>query len=333
MARGVAVCCNETCCQWPDPLCGAGGFSGRNPRGGAVSTRGASPEMRFPISFIGLRHAGADEQVVAKGRRRVVAYLAFIVFVLMVAAASDEEWVEGGYEYTFSSTAPVSTAPGAGSCLGCDVPSAITAKLAAEPNLQATIHREFLLGLDKITIESQFAFWLTGEAVQQTCTFDLPPFIRVRSRRSRARTPAAAAAPAPVPDAAAPAPPPLAPSSSCCLLQEINAQAASNNTDPRNIWRGMAPISPATFASTLGLVGFAAFLQITVWLTMALVQYQAPFVSESLRALWFVRIVSIASVFFITVAVINFGAAPIRTEFCKAFDPDANFNGLPCGFG
>lgn len=63
------------------------------------------------------------------------------------------------------------------------------------------------------------------------------------------------------------------------------------------------------------------------------VQYEAPYISGNKLSLIIVRFTTIAVAFFTMIAVAVFGAAPIRAEFCKAFDPDANTNGLPCGFG
>lgn len=60
---------------------------------------------RISLSFCGLRQAGASEEQVYKGRRRMVTCTAFIVFVLLVAALGDEEWISGGLEYTFTNLA------------------------------------------------------------------------------------------------------------------------------------------------------------------------------------------------------------------------------------
>lgn len=212
--------------------------------------------------------------------------------MLLVASATDEEWIEGGYEFTFEPNQVSMLADVDAGCMGCDVPSTIIRKATAPGMLGATIHREFLLGLDAITIETQFNMRFTNEAVQQDCVFPLGPWLR-----------------------------------------DINAAAASNNTSPWNRWQGMQPIKESTFQATLGLVGFACFLQVVAWLAMVLVQYQSPFVSESLRTLWLVRVLAIGSVFFAIVALLVFGTAPIKKEFCAAFDPDAAFNGLPCGWG
>jgi hypothetical protein len=97
--------------------------------------------------------------------------------------------------------------------------------------------------------------------------------------------------------------------------------------------QGLAPINKGTFAATQGLLGFASFLQIGVWLIMACVQYQAPYFSENKLSLIIVRFLTIGVAFFTTVAVILFGSSPIKNEFCKAFDPDVNYNGTGCGYG
>lgn len=83
----------------------------------------------------------------------------------------------------------------------------------------------------------------------------------------------------------------------------------------------------------LQLLGFAAFLMLISWITIVAVQYGVPRISTSKASLWTVRGLGVAVTFFLLVAVLNFGASAIKAEFCKAFDPDAAFLGLPCGFG
>jgi len=95
----------------------------------------------------------------------------------------------------------------------------------------------------------------------------------------------------------------------------------------------MKPLKYSTVSATLGLLAFAATLQIIARLAMALFQYQAPCVSETAKTLHVVRGLTIAVLFFIIVALLVFGTAPLKTDFCHAFDPDAEFNGLPCGYG
>jgi len=48
------------------------------------------------LTYVGVSGWGASEDVVQKGRRRVATYLAFLVFILMVAAVDDQEVVVGG---------------------------------------------------------------------------------------------------------------------------------------------------------------------------------------------------------------------------------------------
>lgn len=69
------------------------------------------------------------------------------------------------------------------------------------------------------------------------------------------------------------------------------------------------------------------------WLVMVAVQYHVPRISTSTTSLWAARGLAVGAAFFTLVAVLNFGASTIKSEFCSAFDPDANFLGLPCGFG
>jgi len=100
------------------------------------------------------------------------------------------------------------------------------------------------------------------------------------------------------------------------FIRYVNAAATANDTNPRNIWRGLAPI-PDKFSATLGLLGFAAFLQIAAWLAVVAVQYEAPRISGSKVTLWAVRVLVSFTLFFTFVAVLLFGTAPIKSEFCK----------------
>lgn len=50
----------------------------------------------------------------------------------------------------------------------------------------------------------------------------------------------------------------------------------SGTDNPQSRWYQLGKLDQNLFKSTLGLVGFAAFLQIIAWLTIALVQYEVP---------------------------------------------------------
>lgn len=53
-------------------------------------------------------------------------YLAFILFVLFTASVTDEEWIEGGYEFDFGYGGVQKSLPT--DCSGCEVSSAATEK-------------------------------------------------------------------------------------------------------------------------------------------------------------------------------------------------------------
>lgn len=233
--------------------------------------------MRGLLPFFGVRTAGASDEDLHRGRRRVVALTGFLTFILAVAAATSQNWVSGGLEYTFTSLAEAPL------CESCGL---------SAPSLGATVRIEFALGLSQLGQSTEYDYPYTGERATRDCIFDVEPYIR-----------------------------------------NINAAAVSNDTSPRNIWYGAEPIPVGKFNSTLGLLGFAAFLMLISWITIVSVQYGVPRISTSKASLWTVRGLGVAVTFFLAVAVINFGASAIKAEFCKAFDPDAAFLGLPCGFG
>lgn len=234
---------------------------------------------RLKPSF-GFLDAGADAAQVARGARRTVAILAFTTFCLVVAAATDNEWVSGGLEYVVSATNPAAINAVCGGCLG-----------TSEPALGATVNVQFELGLSQFSQDTAYQMPYTNEYVERDCVLPIQPFIRY-----------------------------------------INAAAVSNDTSPRNIWKGLQPI-PDKFGSTLGLLGFASFLQIVAWLLVVAVQYEVPALSANQKTLWAIRILAATATLFTLSGIINFAASAVRREFCTAFDPDADFLGLPCGFG
>lgn len=96
---------------------------------------------------------------------------------------------------------------------------------------------------------------------------------------------------------------------------------------------GLNPISYSTFASTQGLLAFAATMQTLIWLVLVAVQYEAPVLGRHKHSLWAVRLASPFVTFFTMVGIIVFSTSSAKTEFCLALDPDGDAIGLPCGFG
>jgi hypothetical protein len=220
-----------------------------------------------------------------------VAYLSFIVFSLLVASATDEEWVVGAMQWGVASLGDWKAAEESGVAL-CGVPKHVS-NLDSKLSLGAVVTQYFDLGLTKATEETSYNFWYSGAGTTAACTYDLQGYI-----------------------------------------EDINAATTSNRTTRwPNMWYGQAPISFNTFQATLGLLGFASFCQIVAWLIMVAFQYGVPKVSESRISLWVVRGLITSTVFFTIVPLALFGASPIKTEFCKAFDPDSAYNGVGCGFG
>lgn len=112
-------------------------------------------------------------------------------------------------------------------------------------------------------------------------------------------------------------------------LDDINAGTKQNTS----FWYGLNPIDVGVFNSTIGLLAFASFLQAVVYLAMVAIQYEAPQIGSHKYTLMTVQYGTPVIAFFTVVAVIVFGASPVRKEFCTAFDPDSDFNGTFCSYG
>lgn len=104
--------------------------------------------MRGILPFFGVRTAGASDEDLARGRRRVVALTGFLTFILSVASAADAEWVSGGLEYSFTSLAEAPL------CESCGL---------AAPSLGATVRIEFALGLTVLRQSTAYAYPYTGQ--------------------------------------------------------------------------------------------------------------------------------------------------------------------------
>ena len=117
------------------------------------------------------------------------------------------------------------------------------------------------------------------------------------------------------------------------FITDVNV--AIGGSPPGNRWvtTGVKPLNVGVFQATVGLIGFAAFIQFLVWLTLVMISYDAPGVSNNKGAFAFTKFGSAAAAFFCTVALISFDASQYMLEWCKAYDPDATTNGKGCGYG
>lgn len=124
---------------------------------------GLFPEMRGLLPFFGIRTAGASDEDLHRGRRRVVALSGFLTFILAVAAATSQNWVAGGLEYTFTTVAEAPL------CESCGVTA---------PSLGATVRIEFALGLSTLGQSTEYDYPYTGERATRDCIFDVEPYVR-----------------------------------------------------------------------------------------------------------------------------------------------------------
>ena len=116
------------------------------------------------------------------------------------------------------------------------------------------------------------------------------------------------------------------------FLGDIN-YAIVNSPDTRWARSGAKVFDVNVFRATVGLIGFSAFLQLLVWLTLVMISYDAPGVSGNSGAFAFSKFGSAGAAFFCAVALINFDASGYKASMCKAYDPDATTNGKGCGYG
>jgi hypothetical protein len=96
---------------------------------------------------------------------------------------------------------------------------------------------------------------------------------------------------------------------------------------------GASPLDGGVFAATVGLLGFAATLCGVAWLLLAAVQYEAPLVSGWKHAMLAVRVLLGSTAFFTFVAIVYFGVAENKDNFCLAFEPEGQGWVGTCGFG
>lgn len=111
------------------------------------------------LTFFGVGQS-ADAAQLAVGKRRAVTYLAFLSFVLLVAAIDADDWVTGGLEFDIPTQ--VSMPPRMSSlCEQFDLPT------ATPNNLRVTIAPTFHMGLLHFTRDgTTFARW-SGASIEE----------------------------------------------------------------------------------------------------------------------------------------------------------------------
>jgi hypothetical protein len=116
------------------------------------------------------------------------------------------------------------------------------------------------------------------------------------------------------------------------FLGDIN-YAIANTPQSRWALSGAKAFDVNVFRATVGLIGFSAFLQLLVWLTLVMISYDAPGVSGNRGVFALSKYGSAGAAFFCAVALINFDASGYKLSMCKAYDPDATSSGKGCGYG
>ena len=182
---------------------------------------------------------------------------AFLAFVLIAAGQADEEWISGGFENNnWSALPPSERAAAIPERLAKVCPSCV--ELGA---LGDTFTRRFNLGLHIMTVEGSYYFNNTGKNSYRECQYPLVS-TRIRGQgsiedlnhrfaRSAARNFFEASM--------------YAPSSSvpCPVVQNDfidNFNAAINQGQSWAV--GLSPINWAVFASTQGMLVFAAIVMV-----------------------------------------------------------------------
>lgn len=141
---------------------------------------------------------GAPE-VVARGKRRTVTYLAFITFAMYVASISNTDWVSGGLEFVLTSAntppalppaafeAEIAAVAGAGGCGGgaCGAGGAPLDLAALPKRLGAGASQLFHFTTTSTVVSRSTTFTWSGQELVYSCSYDLP-CASPRASRSRA---------------------------------------------------------------------------------------------------------------------------------------------------
>jgi len=254
--------------------------------------------MSSRLAFFGVGSGSPDE--IARGKRRAATYFSFLTFVLIVAAMDANDWVTGGVEFDIGGTLGTNL-----DTLPTEIKELCSNTGTNLYEYEEALSRQIVVGADNkpmlgVTITPMFHLGLT------TYTQGGQWFMRYSN---------------------------VAVDRECYFaiadeINNINAGTKVNGT----FWYGLQPLSISTFNSTFGLLGFASFLQIIVWLAFVCIAYDAPFMSTHPKTPLVIRVVAVGSLFFTFVAIVYFGTSGIKASFCNAFDPDTRFNNTFCGY-
>jgi len=105
------------------------------------------------------------------------------------------------------------------------------------------------------------------------------------------------------------------------FIRDINAGSQNVNS----IFFGLKIIPTSIFPATQGLLAFAAFLQVVLWILLMLLSYDLPSLVNFKWSPLIIRLLAVSTAFFTFVAVLVFMTSNLKTEFCSIFDPDSAF--------
>jgi hypothetical protein len=91
-------------------------------------------------------------------------------------------------------------------------------------------------------------------------------------------------------------------------------------------------LSIYSFDAVEGLVGFAAFVALLVWLILVMQSYEITYVTGKPIMSQVIKYGSVAAAFFSMLGFSVFAGSGFKDEFCKRFDPDAAYNNTYCGY-
>lgn len=251
------------------------------------------------LAYFGLGN-GAELEVLNNGKRRTVTFLSLIAFALTIAAIVDDYWIVGGLEVAPSDRRRMLSEASIPEPEFFDAPHGRSLQTSG-------VKLDFYIGLKTYIQDYQ------GDPPYPRRSYYVNRTVPLSVPRIKTQT--------------------IWPLTDYIPYFNQLANTPGNYISGRTAPTGVKPLKASIFDDTYGLLVTAAFFGVCVWLGMVLVNHGIP---QVVAYRWTFHIIgggSIASAFFTMVAVALFGNSGMKNEFCSIFDPGADYNTLPCGFG
>jgi hypothetical protein len=96
------------------------------------------------------------------------------------------------------------------------------------------------------------------------------------------------------------------------------------------LYQPIAQLDGTKITAVRGLIGTSMFFLTVAWFSILAMSYEVGGAFVAARGKAAAKYCSVASAFFIFVAVLAYDASKAKVDFCKALDPDVDSDGLPC---